>query len=130
MRFDSDNAEGIETPLGLVGAVADDEMITSHRQVAHIIAHLSVGVGRGLFAKQDGVLCVADGYRAIVHVVVEIHIKRFPKIACLDVGSFHVAVHQRAFDVDFVLVADKRVIGRHFVARNGHERDDGGNEKY
>ena len=118
MRLDRYNPEIIEPPFGLVGAVADDQMIASQGKVAHIVANRSVRISRSLFLEQDGVLRVADGHGAIVHVVVEIHIKRSTQIASLNVGMAHIAVHQRAFDVDFILIVNEVVRIRFFVARS------------
>ena len=102
MLPDRHNPEIIEPPLGLVSAVADDQMIASQGKVAHVVANRSVGMSRCLFLEQNGILRIADGHCAIAHVVVEIHINRLAEIACLNVRIAHVAVAQRAFDVDFV----------------------------
>ena len=119
MRLDRHNPEIVEPSLGLIGAVADDEMVTPQGLVAHIVAHLGIGIGWGLLAEEDGILRVANGYRAVVHVFVEIHIDCLSQVARLNVGTSHVASHQRTFDVDFFLVADERIIRRFFHARCG-----------
>ena len=113
------NAEIIEPSLGLVGAVADDEMVTPLGLVAHIVAYLGIGIGWGLLAEEDGILRIADGHRAVAHIFVEIHIDCLSQVTRLDVRTSHVASHQRAFDVDFVLVAAERIIRRFFHARCG-----------
>ena len=113
------NAEIIEPSLGLVCAVADDEMVTSQGLVAHEEAYFGVGVGGRLLAEEDGILRIADGHLAIVHVFVEIHVDRLAQVARLNVWTSHVATHQRTLDVDFVLVADERVIRKFFHARCG-----------
>ena len=115
MRLNRYEAEVVEPSFSRVGAVADDEMITRHRQVAHEVTHFGIGESRCLFAKQDGVLCIADGHSANTHVVVEIDIDGLAKIARLDVGPTHVAVAQRAFDVNLVLVVDEGVILDAFI---------------
>ena len=119
MWLDSDNLIVVEPPLGLVGAVADDEMVTPLGLVAHIVAYLGIGIGWGLLAEEDGILRIADGHRAVAHIFVEIHIDCLSQVARLNVGTSHVASHQRTLDVDFVLVADERIIRRFFHARCG-----------
>ena len=119
MRSNCHNSEVVKPSLGLVGAVADDEMVTPQGLVAHIEAYFGIGIGWGLLAEEDGILRVADGHLAIVHVFVEIHVDRLAQVARLNVWTSHVATHQRTLDVDFVLVADERVIRRFFHARCG-----------
>lgn len=121
MRPDHYNPEIIEPAFGLICAVADDEMVTSHGLVAHIEAHLGIGIGWGLLAVEDGILRIADGHRAIAHVVMEIHIDRLAQVARLNVRSSHVAIRKRAFDVDLVLVVDERVDFGYFLARDGDQ---------
>ena len=113
------NAEIIEPSFGFIRAVADDEVIAAQGLVAHIVAHLGIGIGWDLLAEEDGILFIADGHRAVVHVFMEIHIDRLAQVARLNVWTSHVATHQRTLDVDFVLVADERVIRRFFHARCG-----------
>ena len=105
-----DNAEIVEPTFGLVCAVADDEVVAAHGLVAHEVAHFGIGMGRGFFAEQNGILRIADGHHAHAQIVVEIHINGLTNVARLDVGAAHVAVAQRAFDVNFVLVANEFIV--------------------
>ena len=121
MRPDHYNPEIIEPSLGLVGAVADDEMVTSQRLVAHEeTCSRIVARGNGV-AKDDMIEFVADADDALTQIVVEVHMDRLVPIARLKVRSSHVAIRKRAFDVDFVLVADERVGFGYFHARGGNQ---------
>ena len=64
MRLDRHNSEVVEPPFGLVGAVADDEMVASQGLVAHEEAYFGVGVGGLFFVEDDRVLRVAYGHCA------------------------------------------------------------------
>ena len=115
MWFDSDNAEGIEPSFGLVGAVADDKMITIQRLVVEIIPVRGRVKGVHRVAIDHGIGSVADADGAVAQTVVKLYAKRFLKISYHNVRAFHVAVHQRALDVDFVLV-----VGRVFFCAREH----------
>lgn len=116
MWFDSDNAEGIEPSFGLVGAVADDKMITIQRLVVEIIPVRGRVKGVHRVAIDHGIGPVADADGAVAQTVVKLYAKRFFKVGYYNVRAFHVAVHQRALDVDFVLV-----VGLDFFAGTRYE---------
>ena len=119
MRFNCHNAEIIEPSFSFIRAVADDEVVTPQGLVAHEVAHFGIGMSRGFLAEQDGILRVADGHGANAHVVMEIHEDGLAEVACLNVRAAHVAVAQRAFDVDFVLVVDDVVVDIGFFFTRG-----------
>ena len=104
MWLDSDNAESIKPPFSLVGAVADDEMIAVERLVVEIIPIRGSVKGIHRIAIDKGIGFVADADGAVAQTVVKPYAKRFLRVSCNNIGAFHVAVHQRSFDVDFVLV--------------------------
>ena len=110
MRFNCYNAEIVEPPLGAVGAVADDEMVATQGLVAHVESRASVVSRSYGVAKNDMVLPVANADNALTQIIVEIHMNRLAPITRLDVRMAHVAIGKRAFDVDFVLVVDERVM--------------------
>ena len=109
MRFNCYNAEIVEPSLGLVGAVADDEVVAAQGLVAHIESRSCVVSRSYGVAKNDMVLPVADADDAFTHIIVEVHINGLSPITCLDVRIAHVAIGKRAFDVDFVLVVNEVV---------------------
>ena len=109
MRFNCYNAEIVEPPLGLVGAVADDEMVATQGLVAHIESRSCVVTRSYGVAKNDMVLSVADADDAFTHIIVEVHINSLSPITRLNVRIAHVAVAQRAFYVDFVFVVNEAV---------------------
>ena len=61
-------------------------------------------------AKNNGIGSIADADNAVAQTVVKPYAKRFLKVRYYNVRAFHIAVHQCAFDVDFVLV-----VGRVFL---------------
>ena len=107
MRHDS---EIIEPSLGLVGAVADDEVIAAQGLVAHIESRSCVVSRSYGVAKDDMVLSIADVDDTLTQIIVEVHVDGLSPIARFDVRMAHVAVGKRAFDVDFVLVVNE--VGR------------------
>ena len=122
MRPGRHDTEVVEPSFGLIGAVADDEMVAAQGLVAHIESCTSV-VSRGHgVAKNDMVLFVADANDALTHILVEVHVDGLPPITRLNVRIAHVAVAQRAFDVNFVFVVDE--IGWfEFLARCRYQSD-------
>ena len=104
-----DNLEVVEPSLGLVGAVADDEVVATHGLVAHIESRSCVVTRSYGVAKNDMVLSVADADDALTHIIVEVHINGLSPITRLDVRMAHVAIGKRAFDVDFVFVVNEVV---------------------
>ena len=110
LRLDHHKPEIVKPSLGAVGAVADDEMVATQGLVAHVELRSSVVSRAHGVAKHDMVLPVADAHNAIAKIVMEIHMDSLAPIACLDVRMAHVAIGKRAFDVDFVLVVDERVM--------------------
>ena len=124
MRLDRHNAEIVEPSLGLVGAVADDEMVAAQGLVAHIESRSCV-VSRGYsVAKNDMVLFVADADDTFTQIIVEVHINGLTPIARLDVRMAHVAIGKRAFDVDFVFVIDEVVCIGFLAARSRDKSDE------
>ena len=122
MRPDRDDTEIVKPSLGLVGAVADDEVVAAQGLVAHIESRSCVVSRSYGVAKDDMVLSVADADDALTHILVEVHVDGFPPIACLDVRIAHVTVGKRAFDVDFVFVVNE--VGRFgFLARSRCQSD-------
>ena len=124
MRLDRDDSEIIEPPLGLVGAVTDDEVIAAQGLVAHIESRSCVVSRSYGVAKNDMVLSVADADDAFTHIIVEVHINGLSPITRLNVRIAHVAVAQRAFDVDFVLVVDEVVSIGFLAARSRYQSDE------
>ena len=117
------NAEIIEPSFGLIHAVADDEVVATQGLVAHIESRSCV-VFRGYgVAKNDMVLSVADTDDAFTHIIVEVHINGLSPITRLNVRIAHVAVAQRAFDVDFVFVVDEAVRIGFLTARSRNQCD-------
>ena len=102
MRLDRHNSEVVEPSFGLVGAIADDEMVATQGLVAHIETRSCVVSRSYGVAKNDMVLSIADTDDAFTHIIVEVHINGLSPITRLNVRIAHVAVGQRAFDVDFV----------------------------
>ncbi len=103
------NAEIIEPSFGVVHAVADDEVIASQGLVAHIESRSCVVSRSYGVAKNDVVLSVADADDTLTHIIVEVHINGLSPITRLDIWMAHVAIAQRAFDVDFVFVVNEVV---------------------
>ena len=123
MRFNCYNAEIIEPSFGLIGAVADDEMVATQGLVAHIESRSCVVSRSYGVAKNDMVLSVADADDALTHIIVEVHINGLSPITRLDVRIAHVAVAQRAFDVDFVFVINEVVRIVWLTARSRNQCD-------
>ena len=117
MWFDSDNAEGIEPPLGLVVAVADDEMIAVKRLVVEIIPVRSMVISLNRVANHNGMVRVADVNSTIAQIIIKPHTECLLAESHHNVRAFHVAVHQCALDVDFVLV-----VGRVFFCAREHRK--------
>ena len=107
MRSNCYNAEIIKPSLGLVGAVADDEVIAAQGLVAHIESRSCVVTRSYGVAKNDMVLSVADADDAFTHIIVEVHINGLAPITRLNVRIAHVAIGKRALDVDFVFVVNE-----------------------
>lgn len=122
-QLDSLKPEVTEPALGCFVAVADDEVVTAFSQVAHVETYLSVGIGGAFFTKQNLALRVADGHRTDTHVFMKIHIKSITDVARLDVRRTHVAIAQRTFDVDLVLVADEIVVAGLFMTRTYNQSE-------
>ena len=110
MRLDRHDTEIVEPAFGLVGTVADDEMIAAQGLVAHIESRFYVVSRSNGVAKDDLVLFVADADDALTQIIMEVHVDGLPPIARLNVRMAHIAVGKRAFDVDFVFVVNE--IGR------------------
>ena len=123
MRFNCYNAEIVEPPLGLVGAVADDEMVATQGLVAHIESRSCVVTRSYGVAKNDMVLSVADADDALTHIIMEIHINGLSPITRLNVRIAHVAIGKRAFDVDFVFVINEVVRIVWLTARSRNQCD-------
>ena len=123
MRFNCYNAEIVEPSLGLVGAVADDEVVATHGLVAHIESRSCVVSRSYGVAKNDMVLSVADADDALTHIIVEVHINGLPPITRLNVRIAHVAIGKRAFDVDFVFVVNEAVRIVWLTARSRDQGD-------
>lgn len=109
MRLDRHNSEVVEPSFGLVGAIADDEMVATQGLVAHIETRSCVVSRSYGVAKNDMVLSVADADDAFTHIIVEVHINGLSPITRLDIWMAHVAIGKRAFDVDFVFVVNEVV---------------------
>ena len=107
MRLDRHNSEVVEPSFGLIHAVADDEVVATQGLVAHIESRSCVVSRSYGVAKNDMVLSVADADDALTHIIVEVHINGLTPITRFDVRIAHVAVAQRAFDVDFVFVVNE-----------------------
>ena len=104
MWLDSHNTKIIEPSLGLVSAVANDEMVAAQRLVVKVIPIRGIVIGLNRVANDNGMVAVADVDGAVAQVVIKRHTQRFLCIRRLEVRAAHVATHQRALDVDFVLV--------------------------
>ena len=109
MRFNCYNAEIVEPSFGLIGAVADDEVVAAQGLVAHVESRSCVVSRSYGVAKNDTVLSIADADDALTQIIVEVHINGLSPITRLNVRIAHVAVAQRAFDVDFVFVVNEAV---------------------
>ena len=109
MRLDRHNSEVVEPSFGLVGAIADDEMVATQGLVAHIETRSCVVSRSYGVAKNDMVLSIADTDDAFTHIIVEVHINGLSPITRLDIWMAHVAIGKRAFDVDFVFVVNEVV---------------------
>ena len=127
MRFNCYNAEIVEPSFGLVGAVADDEVVAAQGLVAHIESRSCVVSRSYGVAKNDMVLSVADADDALTHIIVEVHINGLSPITRLDVRMAHVAIGKRAFDVDFVFVVNEavRIVWLTARSRNQGDKQDG-----
>ena len=123
MRSNCYNAEIIKPSLGLVGAVADDEVIAAQGLVAHIESRSCVVSRSYGVAKNDMVLSVADADDAFTHIIVEVHINGLSPITRLNVRIAHVAIGKRAFDVDFVFVVNEAVRIVWLTARSRNQGD-------
>ena len=123
MRFNCYNAEIVEPSLGLVGAVADDEVIAAQGLVAHIESRSCVVSRSYGVAKNDMVLSVADADDALTHIIMEVHINGLSPITRLNVRIAHVAIGKRALDVDFVLVVNEVVRIVWLTARSRNQGD-------
>ena len=123
MRLDRHNSEVVEPPFGLVGAVADDEMVATQGLVAHIESRSCVVSRSYGVAKNDMVLSVADADDAFTHIIVEVHINGLSPITRLDVRIAHVAIGKRALDVDFVFVVNEVIRIGPLTARSRNQGD-------
>ena len=123
MRLDRHNSEIVEPPFGLVGAVADDEMVATQRLVAHIESRSCVVSRSYGVAENDMVLSVADADDAFTHIIVEVHINGLTPITRLNVRIAHVAIGKRALDVDFVFVVNEVVRIVWLTARSRNQGD-------
>ena len=117
------NAEVVEPAFGLIGAVADDEMIATQGLVAHIESRSCVISRSYGVAKNDMVLSIADADDAFTHIIVEVHINGLPPITRLNVRIAHVAIGKRALDVDFVFVVNEVVRIDWLTARSRNQGD-------
>ena len=129
MRSNCYNAEIIEPAFGLIGAVADDEMVAAQGLVAHIESSSCVVSRSYGVAKNDVVLSVADADDTLTHIIVEVHINGLAPITRLNVWMAHVAIGKRALDVDFVFVVDEVVRIDWLAARSHNQGDKQDNEK-
>ncbi len=127
MRSNCYNAEIVEPSFGLVGAVADDEMVATQGLVAHIESRSCFVTRSYGVAKNDMVLSVADADDALTHIIVEVHINGLSPITRLDIWMAHVAIGKRAFDVDFVFVVNEavRIVWLTARSRNQGDKQDG-----
>ena len=107
MGPDRHDAEIVKPSFGLIGAVADDEVVAAQGLVAHIESRSCVVSRTYGVAKNDLVLPVADADDALTHIIVEVHINGLSPITRLNVRMAHVTIGQRAFDVDFVFVVNE-----------------------
>ena len=118
MHLHRHNPEIVEPAFGFVGAVADDEMVAAQGLVVEIVPIWGMVIGRNRVANGNGMVVVADADGAVAKVVIKRHAEGFLVESRHEVGAAHVAIAQRAFDVDFVLVV------RHdlFAARPSQNR--------
>ena len=117
------NAEVVEPAFGLIGAIADDEMVATQGLVAHIESRSCVVTRSYGVAKNDIVLSIADADDALTHIIVEVHMDSLTPITRLDVRMAHVAIGKRAFDVDFVFVVNEVVRIDWLTARSRNQGD-------
>ena len=123
MRLDRHNSEVVEPSFGLIGAIADDEMVATQRLVAHIESRSCVVSRSYGVAKNDMVLSVADADDAFTHIIVEVHINGLSPVTRLNVRIAHVAIGKRALDVDFVFVVNEVVRIVWLTARSRNQGD-------
>ncbi len=123
MRSNCYNAEIVKPAFGLIGAIADDEMVVTQGLVAHIESRSCVVTRSYGVAKNDMVLSVADADDALTHIIVEVHINGLSPITRLNVRIAHVAIGKRAFDVDFVFVVNEAVRIVWLTARSRNQGD-------
>ena len=123
MRLDRHNSEVVEPSFSFIRAVADDEMVAAQGLVAHIESRSCVVSRSYGVAKNDMVLSVADADDAFTHIIVEVHINGLSPITRLNVWIAHVAIGQRAFDVDFVFVVNEAVRIVWLTARSRNQGD-------
>ena len=123
MRLDRHNSEVVEPSFSFIRAVADDEMVAAQGLVAHIESRSCVVSRSYGVAKNDMVLSVADADDALTHIIVEVHINGLTPITRLNVWIAHVAIGQRAFDVDFVFVVNEAVRIVWLTARSRNQGD-------
>ena len=123
MRLDRHNSEVVEPSFSFIRAVADDEMVAAQGLVAHIESRSCVVSRSYGVAKNDMVLSVADADDALTHIIVEVHINGLTPITRLNVWIAHVAIGQRAFDVDFVFVVNEAVRTVWLTARSRNQGD-------
>ena len=123
MRLDRHNSEVVEPSFGLIGAIADDEMVTTQGLVAHIETRSCVVSRSYGVAKNDMVLSIADTDDAFTHIIVEVHINGLSPITRLDIWMAHVAIGKRAFDVDFVFVVNEVARIDWLTARSRNQGD-------
>ena len=123
MRLDRHNSEVVEPSFGLVGAIADDEVVAAQGLVAHIESRSCVVTRSYGVAKNDMVLSVADADDALTHIIMEVHINGLSQITRFDVRRAHVAIGKRAFDVDFVFVVNEVVRIVWLTARSRNQGD-------
>ena len=127
MRSNCYNAEIIKPSFGLIGAIADDEVVAAQGLVAHIESRSCVVSRSYGVAKNDMVLSVADADDALTHIIVEVHINGLSPITRLDIWMAHVAIGKRALDVDFVFVVNEvaRIVWLTARSRNQGDKQDG-----
>ena len=123
MRLDRHNSEVVEPSFGLIGAVADDEVVAAQGLVAHIESRSCVVSRSYGVAENDMVLSVADADDAFTHIIVEVHINGLTPITRLNVRIAHVAIGKRALDVDFVFVVNEVIRIGPLTARSRNQGD-------
>jgi len=113
----------VEKPaFGIIGAVADDEMVAIQRFAAHVEPPWSIGISLDGVANHQGTISARDAYNAVSEIFMELNPKRVQFQVGLNIRATHVAIGHRAFDVDFVFVIGLQgLFAREHQYRQNHE---------